>query len=128
MNYTDNEQKRIFADNLSRLLSDNNIKKVELAEAMGVSPSAVSHWLDGETIPRAKMIQNIARFFRVNMSDLVEPYNPKSTGNTLDMLALIKFINNDANTIIYNGKELSSEQRAAAKAALSVFKTIVDAK
>ena len=125
---TDDLQKKIFAENLNRILTNSGVKKSDFAEAMKVSPSAVSHWLDGSTIPRAKVIQNMSVFFGVRMSDLVNPYNPKAEGKTLDMSDLISFINNDANNLVYNGKELTAEQRAAAKSALSLFKQIIDAK
>lgn len=68
----DYETKQIFARNLSRILSDKGITQAELAELMGVAPSSVSSWCNGEKMPRMKKIEWIARHFNIMKTDLLE--------------------------------------------------------
>ena len=43
--------RQILTDNLNGLLKNKNIKAIDLAEKVGVSKSAVSHWLAGDNSP-----------------------------------------------------------------------------
>lgn len=125
---TQEEHIKIFASNLNRIMAERGITQAEAHKALNIAPQSLNNWVKGKSIPRMKMLQALADYLECENADLIEPYNPKANGNTLDLSELIKFINNDSNSLVYNGQELTSEQRAAAKAALSVFKNIIDAK
>lgn len=79
----------------------NQTKTAKIAEALGVDPA----YLYG-----------------------IKPEEKKVEKSSLDMSELINFIMDDSAELTYNGKELTAEQRAAAKSALSLFKQIIDAK
>lgn len=70
------ETKKIFADNLSRLLDKNNITQLELAKRMGVAASSVSSWCNGEKMPRMDKVEWMADFFGVPITHLIEQYKP----------------------------------------------------
>lgn len=61
----------IFGKNLERLRKLKNITMSELAEAVGVSQSTVSDWINGKKMPRSGSIQKIADFFNVEKTDLL---------------------------------------------------------
>lgn len=74
----------IFARNLSRLVSEKGIEQQTLAFALDVSPSIVSAWMLGKRFPRADKMQQLADYFHITISELIEtpdkatpPENPK---------------------------------------------------
>lgn len=70
------ETKKIFSDNLSRLLDSNHITQLELAKKMNVAASTVSSWCNGDKMPRMDKIEWMAEFFDVPVTHLIEQYNP----------------------------------------------------
>jgi transcriptional regulator with XRE-family HTH domain len=73
------ETKRIFGNNLTRLIDAQNKTQLELAEAIHVAPSSVSYWCNGEKMPRMDKVELIAQFLNVSKSELLEAYMPKSS-------------------------------------------------
>lgn len=71
------ETMKIFAGNLTRLLSQHDITQLALANRMDVAPSTVSSWCNGEKMPRMNRIEWMAQFFGVPKSSLLEPYAPQ---------------------------------------------------
>ena len=69
---TDNEQKRIFKDNLSKLLRQRGKSQREVAEAIGVSPQTFNTWMQGIAIPRMGKVQALADYFGVLKSALID--------------------------------------------------------
>lgn len=76
------ETKRIFGQNLTRLLSTNNITQLELSQKMKVAPSSVSSWCNGEKMPRMDKIEWLVEFFQVTKSDLLEQKTEQSNNIT----------------------------------------------
>lgn len=72
------ETKRIFGQNLTRLLSAKNENQRQLAEAMEVAPSSVSSWCNGEKMPRMNKIEWLVEHFGVTKSDLLESKTEQS--------------------------------------------------
>lgn len=64
--------RKIFQDNLSRLLSEKNVTQKDLAQYMVVSAPTVNDWVKGRKIPRMDKIDKLCIFFGVNRSDLIE--------------------------------------------------------
>lgn len=103
----------------------------ELAKKCGYSSkSTIAKIEKGVNELNQSKIINIAKALDMDPSELFgyEPPKEKKATPSLDMSKLMNYISDDSMKLTYNGKELTPEQRAAAKAALSVFKTIVDAK
>ena len=64
--------RRIFVLRLGVQLRRNNMTQRELAKRIGVTPSAVSHFLSGERRPDITTIVNMAHAFNCTVADLVD--------------------------------------------------------
>lgn len=69
----ENNTNMIFADNLKHWLSVKHKSQVFLAEELGISEAAVSHWCKGTKMPKVDKIKRICELLRIDMSDLLEP-------------------------------------------------------
>ena len=63
--------RQILTDNLNGLLKSKGIKAIDLAEKVGVSKSAVSHWLAGDNSPNIEVLAKICQIYDVKMSDIL---------------------------------------------------------
>ena len=50
----------IFANNLKKLLADNQISRKQLSIALNVKYTTLADWLNARTFPRIKSIEKIA--------------------------------------------------------------------
>lgn len=66
------DNKRIFAENLKRLMTANRVSRRQLCETLDFKYSTVCAWLDGVKYPRIDKIEAIARYFNVMKSELIE--------------------------------------------------------
>lgn len=71
-NSTSQEQKNIFAQNLNRLLSENGKTQADLVSHFGITASTVSDWCNAKKFPRVDKVQQLADYFGVKKSDLIE--------------------------------------------------------
>ena len=69
---SDELQKRIFSENLKRLMEEQNLTQADVAKSIGVSPQTVNTWVRGIALPRMGKIQRLADYFRGDKSDLLE--------------------------------------------------------
>ncbi|WP_107839542.1 LexA family transcriptional regulator [Metasolibacillus meyeri] len=75
---TAQEQRKILANNLNRLLEQKNKKKIDVFNALekyGVSETTVYSWFNGRKYPRIDKIQLLADYFGVLKSDITEDKN-----------------------------------------------------
>ena len=63
--------KRIFAENLMRLMRQNREKQVDLARLLGVSKSTLSSYCSGRQMPRMDKIETLAHHFGVSRAELI---------------------------------------------------------
>ena len=63
---------QIFAKNITRLRTENNMTQLELAEKLNYSDKAVSRWERAEAIPDAKVLVTISEMFGVTLDDLLK--------------------------------------------------------
>ena len=63
-------QRRIFADNLARLMREKGVTQDDIVRKLGYSSSTVSDWYNAKKYPRVKKMQELADMFRVSVSDL----------------------------------------------------------
>lgn len=66
------EQKNIFAQNLNRLLQENNKTQTDLVNHFKLTASTVSDWCNAKKYPRVDKVQMLADYFNVRKSDLTE--------------------------------------------------------
>lgn len=69
------EQKRVFAKNLSHYTEISGKAKSEVAKAVGAIPSAYTSWIQGISLPRMDKIQSLAEYFSVNVTDLLDEHS-----------------------------------------------------
>ena len=69
---TDNEQKQIFAKNLNKYISLNQKQQKEVAEDLGINPTTLNMWCNGNSMPGTGKIRKLADYFRIGMSDLTD--------------------------------------------------------
>ena len=63
--------RRIFAENLLRLMAQHHEKQVDIARLLGVSKAAVSAYVRGDQMPRMDKLETLARHYGVPRGTLV---------------------------------------------------------
>ncbi len=69
---SEEDLKKVFARNLSSLLSLSDKQPADLVRDLKFPYSTVSGWLSGEKFPRPAKLQILAEYFHVNVSDLTK--------------------------------------------------------
>ena len=64
--------KKIFAKNLSNLLSINKKTQTDLVNDLNLNKSTVSTWINATKMPRMNKVEQLANYFGVEKSDLIE--------------------------------------------------------
>ena len=66
------DYKKVFAKNLSNLLARNQKTQADLVADLRLNKSTVSTWVNGTKMPRMNKIEQLANYFGVEKSDLIE--------------------------------------------------------
>lgn len=74
--------KKVFAKNLSRLLSEHNKTQADLVNDLNLNKSTVSTWINATKMPRMNKVEQLAAYFGVEKSDLIE--EKSTTGYYVD--------------------------------------------
>ena len=69
---TNEEQKRIFARNLSKYISLNGKQQKDVAKDLGINPTTLNMWCNGNALPSTGKIRKLADYFRIGMTDLTD--------------------------------------------------------
>lgn len=69
---TTEENRRIFANNLRKLIDERGLQAKDLIDVTGASQASISEWLNARKYPRIDKIERLANFFKVKKSDLIE--------------------------------------------------------
>ena len=56
---------------LSELMKEKRFKAKDIADACGVTPSAVSHWKKGMCMPSLENLKKIAQLMEVTIDELI---------------------------------------------------------
>ena len=75
-----------ISERLNKLMEMNNLTQRELAEALGVSQTAVFSWCSGQKTPRMDKVDKIAEFFNVKRSYLLGLDNENKSSGFLENL------------------------------------------
>lgn len=67
----DENYREIFASNLQQIMEKRGFSQKDLALKLGVSGTAVYHWVNGIKFPRIDILQKIAEVLDVPMTTLV---------------------------------------------------------
>ena len=69
--------------NVKRLRTEKNVTQEQLAEAMNVTPAAVSKWERGDSFPDITILQPLAFYFDVSLDELVG-YNKEKVNEQIE--------------------------------------------
>ena len=75
------EHKEVFSRNLQRYMALNGKSRKEVCEALGYSYFTFSDWINGKKMPRMDKVEQLANYFGIKKSDLIEePKKEQPTG------------------------------------------------
>ena len=69
-NANQNEEAKIFAENLSYYMKLHKVDRVMLANELGFKYTTVCDWCNGKVVPRKNKIKVLANYFSISESDL----------------------------------------------------------
>lgn len=72
---SEDRNKRIFADNLNRIMEEHEKTPANLVADLGIPHSTLSNWTTGLKLPRMGNIEKLARYFNCEKSDLLEEHS-----------------------------------------------------
>lgn len=122
---SDELQKKIFSENLNRLLQDREKTQSEVAKEIDVSPQTFNTWTQGIAIPRMGKIQRLADYFHIEKSALLDKASQDQTYYTNPETAKVAqeiFDNSDLRILFDAAKDSSPEQLKLAAEMLRQFK------
>ncbi|MFM1602060.1 helix-turn-helix transcriptional regulator [Helcococcus ovis] len=80
--------KKVFSENLKRLLNENNKNQYELAEYLGVSSQTITNYVKGYNSPRMDRIDKVADFFNINRDELIGNIEQDSNTSFKEMVVM----------------------------------------
>ena len=87
-----NDQKKAMGAIIKSLRSDRHISQFELARSLDVTRAAVSQWESGKTMPSARSLRSLAKYFDV-------PINTLTVKSTEMYPGAVAFLNSFANAL-----------------------------
>ena len=66
------EHKEIFSKNLKRFMALEGKSRKDVCEALGYSYFTFSDWVNGKKMPRMDKVEQLANYFGILKSDLIE--------------------------------------------------------
>lgn len=122
---SDELQKKIFSENLNRLLQGREKTQSEVAKEIDVSPQTFNTWTQGIAIPRMGKIQRLADYFHIEKSALLDKASQEQTYYTNPETVKVAqeiFDNSDLRILFDAAKDSSPEQLKLAAEMLRQFK------
>lgn len=105
------EHKAVFAKNLQKYMAMNGKSRREVCQALGYSYFTFSDWVNGKKMPRMDKVEQLAKYFGVAKSDLIE--EPKKTApEELGLLAADVLLNPDLLRLVQLYTELGEEDKS----------------
>lgn len=86
------EARKIFSDNLRRLLAKKGYDQVVLAQEMQVSSSTASDWCTGKKYPRVDKMQRLADWLGVFKSELTEEQKARNIISITGLVPILGII------------------------------------
>lgn len=66
------EHKEVFSQNLQKYMALNGKSRKEVCQALGYSYFTFSDWVNGKKMPRMDKVEQLANYFGIKKSDLIE--------------------------------------------------------
>ena len=103
---SDTTRNQIIATNIKRYIKENKMTQKELAEAIGISPSTMSDYMNLRSNPSHGVIQKIADFFGILKSDIDTTYKEIN-----DITRIYNQLTTDRQEIVYKFAEHQLEEQ-----------------
>ena len=117
------DNKKIMAKNIKRLMQRKGVSRIELCNALGFNYNTVSDWLHARKYPRIDKIEAMAKYFGVTKAALVEPPTErKSVGE--ELFAILRGIKS-GELLLSDGRVLSSNERLLLRTSIQSSLAIV---
>ena len=88
------EHKEVFSRNLKKYMELNGKSRKEVCGALGYSYFTFSDWVNGKKMPRMDKVEQIAKYFGITKSDLIEDKSEEEN-NTVTIGNLFENIRKD---------------------------------
>ena len=76
---TNEEQRRIFAENLNYYMQLNNKQQVDVAKDLEINPTTLNMWCKANALPSTGKIRKLADYFHIGMTNLTDLRNPEDS-------------------------------------------------
>lgn len=76
---TNEEQKRIFAENLNYYMQLNNKQQVDVAKDLEINPTTLNMWCKANALPSTGKIRKLADYFHIGMTNLTDLRKPEDS-------------------------------------------------
>lgn len=70
---------KIVASNMRRIMYEKGVTQTDMAKALGFTKQSVSHWMNGEHLPRMNKLDKICEYLGCKRSDLMEVDKTRKT-------------------------------------------------
>lgn len=122
----DNDSRRIFAENLTRLMRQNQKTQSDLVTDLNIKQTTLSDWINGKNFPRIGKIELLANYFNVQKSDLIEKYDPEKSNVSLEeYVKLNKKLPNVMQVLFRDGGKMTPERE---KLVARIIETAIEEK
>ena len=111
----------MFADQLRRLRAEYGMTQAQLAEKLGVSPSAVGMYEQGRREPDSGILGRLTELFHVSADYLLGFRNEQEVGHVIDRFT--QMLQNQQG-LMFNGAPLSEADREKIVSAIRVAAAI----
>lgn len=109
---TNEEQKRIFANNLNRYMALNEKQQVDVAKDLNINPTTLNMWCKGNSIPSTGKIRKLADYFKIGMTDLTDLKDKSSENRKYsDAIANISLYDKRFQNIIVAYNEMPADKK-----------------
>ena len=121
--------KNIFAANLKRYMALNGKSRKDLAEALNISYYTVTDWVNGKKYPRMNRVEELANYFGILKSDLIEEKTDEhrtmqQKNSTLADITVRVRTDNEFFNLIEGLNELNAEQLESVKQVVNAFRSM----
>ena len=69
---TDEQQKKVFAENLNYYMELNHKQQIDVAKDLGINATTLNMWCKGNSMPGTGKLRRLADYFHIGMTDLTD--------------------------------------------------------
>ena len=123
----DIEAMKIFSNNLNRILSERNLKQIDLSRGTQIPPSTLTGYVKGTSLPIPGNVQKIADFLGILKSDIDPRFSDKEDQPQPDQTDTVAGYTSDdlkqmaAGAKTFDGKPLTDDDIDAIQSIIEIY-------